>query len=482
MPVGHAHRHAFENFNALDREGLALISRRNLLKASLAGVAGLSVPGLLRQQAQAAVDGKPSKAGKSLILLWMAGGPSHIDTWDPKPDRPPENRGPFGVTKTGVPGVIICEHLPKMAAMMDQFTLIRSVDCRESNHEPNRVMQSGNREGEPRVNPKGHLYPAIGSIVAKHHGANHPSVPAYATFMKSRSHVAFAGYLGKQYDPFLLNQACKLPIYDLVGNDTGTISDANLFRLAAELNYDRIGERKGLLHQFDRVRNEIDASGSMEVMDRYSQQAVDMVLGKRMQLALDLSREPESTRNRYGKHLWCQQALLARRMVEAGSAFITLDLSYHTASGTWDTHGDNIPPYGGIKKGLGPLLPLFDHLITTLIDDLRQRGLLDNTLVLAMGEFGRTPQMGTQGSTDGRNHWPNVMSMAVAGGGFRHGQVIGSTEKDGGLPKERPVTPGDLAATIYHFFGVPLDATYLDPTGRPRNVVEENGKPIAELT
>ena len=190
--------------------------------------------------------------------------------------------------------------------------------------------------------------------------------------------------------------------------------------------------------------------------------------------------EPAGSRARYGDHLWCQQALLARRLVEAGVSFVTIDLSYHTASGTWDTHGDNIPPYGGISKGLGPLLPLFNHLLTTLVGDLEERGLLDEVLVIAMGEFGRTPLMGTQGSTDGRNHWPVVLSMALAGGGLRHGQVIGATEADGGQIKERRVTPGDLAATIYRHMGVPLDATYLDNTGRPRHIVE-NGRPIQEL-
>ena len=160
--------------------------------------------------------------------------------------------------------------------------------------------------------------------------------------------------------------------------------------------------------------------------------------------------------------------------------FVTLDLSYHTASGTWDTHGDNIPPYGGIRNGLGPLLPLFDHLITTLVSDLEERGLLDDVLVIAMGEFGRTPKMGTQGSTDGRDHWPVVMSMSLAGGGLRHGQVIGATDRDGGQIKERPVTPGDLAATIYHHMGVPLDTTYTDLHGRPRYIVE-HGEPIREL-
>ena len=190
---------------------------------------------------------------------------------------------------------------------------------------------------------------------------------------------------------------------------------------------------------------------------------------------------PEKVRERYGKHLWCQQALLARRLVQAGVAFVTLDLSYHGASGTWDTHGDNIPPYGGIKRGLGPLLPLFDHLLTTLVINLEERGLLERRLVIAMGEFGRTPLMGTQGSSDGRNHWPVCMSMALAGGGLRHGQVIGATEADGGQIKDRPVTPGDLAATIYHTWAYRLERHLPDPRGRPRYIVE-NGRPIAELS
>jgi Protein of unknown function (DUF1501) len=305
-------------------------------------------------------------------------------------------------------------------------------------------------------------------------------MPAYAVFMKSRSHIAWSGYLGRQYDPFIANQACSLPVYDLVGNDTGQRSSASLFQLPAGLSYERIHERRSLLTQFDHLRRELDASGNAAAMDRYGQQAVDMLLGGRAQEAFDLSREPAAVRDRYGRHLWCQQALLCRRLVEAGVAFVTLDLSYHTASGTWDTHGDNIPPYGGIWNGLRPLLPLFDHLLTTLVADLEQRGLLDDVLVIAMGEFGRTPQTGTQGSSDGRNHWPVVMSMCLAGGGYRHSQVIGATEADGGQIKERRVTPGDLAATIYHHMGVPLDTHYLDHTGRPRAAVE-NGRPLAEL-
>jgi hypothetical protein len=474
----HAHQHAFVDFQALTREGLVVASRRNMLKASLAGLAGLSLPRLLQQRASAGDAQAPS--GKSVILLWMAGGPSHLDTWDPKPDRPQENRGPFGVTASRLPGIFLCEHLPKQAAMLDKFTLIRSVDCRFSNHEPNQVMQTANREAEPRQNPEAASYPAIGSIVSKFHGANAAGMPPYVAFMKSPSHLAFAGYLGKQFDPFIANRAARLPVYDLVGNHTGQHAGGELFQFSAGLDHDRLLDRKALLRQFDRLKSGLDQQGSMAALDRFQQQALEMVAGRRAQEAFDLSREPQATRDRYGSHLWCQQALLARRLVESGVAFVTIDLSYHTASGTWDTHGDNIPPYGGIRRGLGPLLPLFDHLLTTLVDDLEQRGLLDQVLVIAMGEFGRTPQIGTQDSTDGRNHWPVVMSLLLAGGGLRHGQVIGETESDGGSIRTRPVTPGDLAATIYRHFGVPLDASYLDLRGRPRLILD-HGQPIQEL-
>lgn len=475
------HDHAFCSFGGTQRDGLCLVSRRNMMKAGLAGLAGLSLPELLRQRARATANGRSGSSHKSVILLWMTGGPSHIDTWDMKPDRPLINRGPFAPIRTAIPGVAICEHLPKQAAMLDQFTIIRSVDCRKSNHEPNMVMQTGHREAAPRINRRGDRYPSIGSVVAKFRGPNDPSMPPYVAFQKSRSHIGYAGYLGQQYDPFLANQATTLPIYDLVGNDTGKMSHTEMFQFPRNLSFQRIRQRLGLLKELDLLRRDLDRNGDLEAMDTYQQQAVDMITGSRARQAFDLTKEPAAIRQRYGKHLWCQQALLARRLVEAGVAFVTIDLSYHTASGTWDNHGDNIPPYGGISKGLGPLLPLFDHLLTTLVTDLRQRGLLDEVLVIAMGEFGRTPTMGTQGSTDGRNHWPEVMSICLAGGGFRHGQVIGATEKDGGHIKSRPVTPGDLAATIYHHMEVPLNGTYQDDRGRPHYIVQENGQPIREL-
>jgi uncharacterized protein (DUF1501 family) len=460
----HAQDHAFQAWNARAVEGVRLVTRRSTLKAGVAGIAGLSLPALLRAQDEASAAGKPTSRGKSVILLWMTGGPSHIDTWDPKPDAPPEIRGPFETIATKLPGVRLCEYLPKQAAMMDRLTIIRSVDCRQSNHEPNMVMQTANRQAEPRTNPEAKHYPALASIVARHQAQRQSALPPYVVLnMQSRSHVAFAGDLGKRYEPFVASHV------------------GELLASSGALDGERIRNRQNLLAQFDRLRAGLDQDGSMASLDHYSRQAVEMVTGPRAREAFDLSRESPATLERYGEHNWARQALLARRLVEAGVSFVTIDLSNHGASGTWDTHGDNIPPYGGIWNGLRPLLPIFDHLFTTLIGDLGERGLLDDVLVLAMGEFGRTPQIGTQGSTDGRNHWPYVMSLSMAGGGLRHGQVIGATERDAGQIKERPVTPSDLAATIFRHFGIPADVQYIDHRGRPRYVLDERGEAIGEL-
>ena len=457
--TGHGEAHAFTFMNPRVRDGVVVHSRRSVLKTSLAGLGGLTLPGLMKLRA----EGKAGSSNKSVILVWMTGGPSHIDTWDPKVNMPREIRGPFKTIPTKLPGTHICEYLPKQAAMLDKFTLIRSVDCRFSNHEPNMVMQTANLANEPRTNPKAKLYPSFGSIVAKYRGPNHPGMPPYVVLnMKSRSHVAWGGYLSTQYDPFDGSSASKA------------------FQLPAGLTMDRLQSRHTLAQQMDGLRADIDASGMMTAIDSFGQKAFDIVAGGRAQEAFDVSKEPKKVLDRYGEHDWAKQALLARRLVERGSSFVTIDLSNHGASGTWDNHGDNIPPYGGIWNGLRPLLPVFDHVITTLVSDLGERGMLDDTLVIAMGEFGRTPTLGTQGSTDGRNHWPYVMSMCMAGGGFRHGQVIGASSRDGGEVAERPVTPTDLAATIYHHMGVPLNTTYLDHQGRPTFIVD-GGAPLKEL-
>lgn len=459
----HFNRHAFSNLYGRDREGLTVMGRRSMLKAGLAGMAGLALPGLLQAKEAATEAGQTPLRQKSVILIWMTGGPSHIDTWDVKPNAPIEVRGPFGVISTALPGIQFCEYLPKQAAMMDRMTVIRSVDCRFSNHEPNMVMQTANLAAEPRTNREADKFPALASIIARQRAPQIKRLPPYVVLnMKSRSHIAWGGYLGRSFDPFL-------------GNDVG-----RLFELPGGLTTDRLESRRLLTADLDRLHRDLDLSGSMDSIDRFTRQAIDLVTGPVARQAFDVSQESDAMKAKYGSHEWAKQALLARRLVEAGVSFVTIDLSHHGASGTWDTHGDNIPPYGGIWNGLRPLLPVFDHVITTLVSDLGERGLLDDVLVLAMGEFGRTPKIGTQGSTDGRDHWPIVMSMTVAGGGFRHGQVIGATERDAGQIKERPVTPGDLAATIFQHMGVPRDVTYLDNRGRPRFVID-NGQPIPEL-
>ena len=466
--------------------------RRRIIQAALSGIAGLSAADLLRMQANAAEPARPA-GRKSMILLWMAGGPSQIDTWDPKPNRPLENRGPFATIDSAIPGVGICEHLPKQAAMLDKFTLIRSVDCAGSDHSPSVVMQTGNRQARPSTNQRGSIYPAIGSVVSKFKGPNQPGMPAYVAFNRDPDHVPGGGYLGRQFDPVNGHRAAGLPDYAGFGRLIGyraEVDEAMHFNLPPGVGQHRLQERRELSASLDQFRRKLDLNGTMEAMDHFEQQAVEMILGGRAQAGFDLNREPQQMRDRYGKHLWCQQALLARRLIEAGVSFVTIDLSMGVNAGDWDSHGIE-HAFGGIvaspdprwgTKGLQPLLPVFDHLITTLVSDLDERGLLDDVLILAFGDFGRDPIIGTQGGfTGGRNHWPRVMSICLAGGGLKHGQVIGSSDLQGGTIKDRPISPADLAATIYRHMGVPLNSTYLDTSGRPNFIVEGNGQPIAEL-
>lgn len=468
------------------------LQRRKMIKAALSGMAGISAADLLRVRADAAAQGRTSNR-KSVILLWMSGGPSQIDTWDPKPQRPVENRGPFETINSAIPGVALCEHLPKQAAMLDRFTIIRSVDCSGSDHSPNgAVMQTGNPRARS-MNSRGTLYPAIGSLVAKFNGSNQPGMPPYVAFYRDPRHVPGGGYIGMRYDSMNGHRAAGLPDYRGFGALQGVAQEADesiRFTLPEGVSERRLRERKALTARLDRIRSDIDHSGAMDAMDYFQHQAIEMVLGGTAQAAFDLSQEPQPVRDRYGKHLWCQQALVARRLIEAGVSFVTIDLSMGVNAGDWDSHGHE-HVFGGISaspdprfgtRGLQPLLPIFDHLVTTLVSDLEERGMLDDVLIYAFGEFGRTPIIGTQGGfTGGRNHWPRVMSMCMAGGGLKHGQIIGASDVQGGEIKDRPVTPGDLAATIYRHMGVPLNSTYPDTSGRPLYIVDGNGAPLEEL-
>ncbi len=474
----HEHPHAFTDWHPREREGLVVASRRNFLKLGLAGLAGLSLPALLQARTRAAESGRSIGGRKAVILLWMAGGPSQIDTLDPKPDRPLENRGPFGVIQTRLPGVLVCEHLPKLASQLDHFSILRSIDASGSNHEPNRVFQTGFKAAAPRVSPAGKNYPAIGSAIAKFRGANAPGVPPYVAFRTGITHIADAGHLGPKYNPFIANDAAKLPIYSNVGVDTGQKTSGGFFQLPDGLSHDRLHDRRHLLSDLDLLRREIDRDPRFSALDDFHQQAVELLIGPQARSAFDLEREPADVKDRYGPHLWAQQILLARRLVEAGVAFVTLDLSYHPASGTWDNHGDNIPPYGGISKGLKPLLPLFDHLITTLVDDLdrarpdrrraghRHGRVRPHAHDRHPGQHRRPQPLARPSCRPSRRRRPPA----------RPGRSAPS-EADGGHIKSRPITPGDLAATIYRHMGVPLDTMYTDPLNRPLPLVD-HGEPI----
>ncbi|WP_435017736.1 DUF1501 domain-containing protein [Tundrisphaera sp. TA3] len=439
-----------------DLIGVGSTSRRWFLRAGLAGLAGLATPDLLRLQAKAATS--PSKPGgpKSVILLWLSGGPSHIDMWDPKPDAPAEIRGPFGSIPTKLPGVRFGEHLPRQAAMMDKLTVIRSVDCSASDHTPI-TMQAGNplarRTNDGR---DGGGYPSMGSVAAKFRGPNDPTMPAFVGLADSwAADVWGAGHMGKVFEP-------------IRGSEL-----SGRFELPKGVGIDRLGDREALRRQFDRLRADLDTNPAIDQLERYTRDAYEMIASGKARQAFDLEKETPALRDAYGRDSLGTKALLARRLVESG-------VSYVMVSGAWgyfDHHGDHVV-WKGIEKGLKPLLPRVDQVFATLVEDLESRGLLDQTLVLMMGEFGRAPVINREA---GREHWTKVMSMVMAGGGLRHGQVIGSTDPKGGNIGERKVGPQDLAATVFRHLGIDLDAHWTNTSGQPFPIVAESGRPIAEL-
>ena len=430
-------------------------SRRWFLRAGLGGFAGLSAADVLRRQAEAATSARPGPP-KSVILFWLSGGPSHIDMWDPKPDAPAEVRGPFGTIPTSVPGVRFSEHLPRQAALMDKLTVIRSMDCSASNHTPI-TMQAGNPLARRTEDGKdGGGYPSMGAVAARFRGPNDPSLPAFVGLADSwAADVWGAGHLGAAFEP-------------VTGAEL-----AGRFALPRGVGLDRLGDRDSLRRQFDALNATLDANNSMEHVDRYTRLAVEMIASGKARRAFEVDREDPKLRDAYGRDSIGSKALLARRLVEAGVTFVLV-------SGAWgyfDHHGDSVV-WKGIEKGLKPLLPRIDQTLATLINDLEARGLLDQTLVLMMGEFGRAPTINRDA---GRDHWTNVMSMVLAGGGLRHGQVIGATDRKGHGVLERLVTPQDLAATVFSHLGIDTAAQWVNGQGRPLPIVVENGRPIAEL-
>jgi hypothetical protein len=427
-------------------------SRRWFLQTGMAGLAGLGLADLLRLSAHGA---SPTADRKAVILFWLSGGPSHIDMWDPKPDAPQEIRGPYRTISTNVPGIQVCEHLPMQARMMDKLSIIRSVDCTASNHTPI-TMQAGN-ELARRTNDgnDGAGYPSMGSVAAKLRGPNNADMPPFVGLADSwKSDVWGAGHMGGRYEPIKGKEL------------TGRLA------MPAGLNVSRLQDRRELRQQFDRLRRGLDRAADVRAADRYTEMAYDMVVSGKVQKAFDVAQETDVMRDAYGRESIGEKALLARRLVEAGVTFVLV-------SGAWgyfDHHGDEVR-WGGIAKGLTPLLPKVDRVVYTLINDLESRGLLDSTLVLMMGEFGRSPVMT---KTAGRGHWTSVMSMLAAGGGLPTGQVIGASDAKGYAVKEARVRPADIAATTFKHLGIDLDAHWVNRQGRPIPIVTGGGRPIPE--
>jgi len=431
---------------------LRVNSRRWFLQTGLTGMAGLTLPALLEQRAKASKAGKP-KDKKNVILFWLSGGPSHIDMWDPKPDAPSEIRGPFDSIPTKLSGVRVSEHLPLTAKLMDKLTILRGVDCSASGHTPI-TMQAGNPLARRANNGDG--YPSMGSIAAKFRGPNAVGMPGFVGLARTwKSDVWESGHMGSAFAPV---DGSKL---------------ASRLAMPEGLSTTRLSERGSLLGQLDKLHRDLDENPAVAQLDHYTHQALDTVLSGRAKRAFDLSEETDQMHDFYGRESIGQKALLARRLVEAGSTFVLV-------SGAWgyfDHHGDEVR-WGGIVKGLKPLLPRVDQTLHALVTDLEQRGLLDDTLVLMMGEFGRSPVMT---KTAGRGHWPRVMSMVMAGGGLNHGRVIGSTDRKGYDVATRRVGPSDLAATVFQHLDIDLNMHWTNPQGRPVPIVSEGGQPISEL-
>jgi hypothetical protein len=426
------------------------VSRRDVLRIGALSALGLTLPDLLRMRAASAARGKETRK-TSCILIWQGGGPSHLDMWDPKPEAPLEFRGPFGTLPTSVSGIRLSEHLPLSARVMQHYSLIRSLTHPESEH--NRATHFMLTGYLPTVGFPDQEMPSYGSIVARVRGAVRPGMPPYVTVPQT-PRSGNAGYLGVAYNPFA------------VGTDP---NDRNYkvrnLALPAAVTEGRFADRRSLLGKLDTFSRRGRPSELMHGMDAFKIQAAEMVTSAEARMAFDLTKEADKLRDGYGRTKLGQSCLLARRLVEAGVTFVTID------DGGWDTHTNN---FEELKNNR---LPPFDRAWSALVSDLADRGLLETTLVMAVGEFGRTPRIN---SAAGRDHWPAVMSVALAGGGIRGGVVVGESDARAESPQARPVTEADLLTTMYTLLGIDPLLEFRNEAGRPLRITP-GGEVIREL-
>ncbi|MDX2037809.1 MAG: DUF1501 domain-containing protein [Isosphaeraceae bacterium] len=447
------------DFNGRTVENCAGTSRRALLRAGMLGLAGCSLADVLRLEAR----GAASKSNRSVILVWLDGGPPQHETYDPKPDAPSEFRGPLGAIPTNVPGVALSELFPLQARLMDKMALLRSVHHDNGDHFAAAHWMLTGRLGSNASN-LAPMYPSAGSIITKLLGARSGDMPAYVGLPNTHSVGLVPGYhgaafLGGSFNPF-----------NAPGDPNSPGYRQELLSPPAGIDAGRMEARKSLRERFDELRRSVDGASESGDLDKFQHEAFTLLTSPTARKAFDLETEDPRLRDRYGRTTWGQSALVARRLVEAGARFVTLTF------GGWDYHSN-------LDKGMRAVLPQLDAAVAGLIEDLDVRGRLDDTMVIVMGEFGRTPKINQglpQDPIPGRDHWGQVMSVAVAGGGLRGGRVVGASNARGEVPRERPLRPQDVLATVYHQLGIDLDHTFLDRTGRPVPVLG-NGDPIEEL-
>ena len=440
--------------------------RRDFLHAGSAGMLGLGLTDFLSLKAQGAVQ--KDKSDMNVIMLFLVGGPSQLDTWDMKPDAPSEIRGPYKPIKTNVPGIEISEIFPRMARHADKWSLVRTLHhtaaaVHDTGHQ---MMQTG------RLFQGGLNHPHMGSVLGKLRGPN-GDVPPHVLLPRpigntggNMPHGQDAGFLGKAHDPFVLNADPSEPNFE--------VPDMLPPEYISSVRVDR---RRKWRDMIDDAVKHFETVPDAKLLDTTFQQAYTLMSSEKARAAFDLTQESDETRKRYGQNRFGQSCLMAKRLIEAGVRFVTVNM-FETVFDeiTWDIHGSS--PFSPIECYSNLVGPMFDNGFTSLIEDLSQTGMLDNTMIVATGEFGRTPKINPAG---GRDHWPACWPVVMAGGGIQGGRVVGESDEIGGAPKSRPTTPGEIAATVYHGLGIELETELPGPQGRPIRVVDHGVEPVMEL-
>jgi hypothetical protein len=418
-------------------------TRRDFLKIGALGTTGLMLPDLLRARAAASASGMPTR-NTSVVWLWLGGGPTHVETFDPKMSAPAEFRSTIGAIQTNVPGVEIGSVFERTARVADKMAFVRSFAHNNSGHGGGTHWVMTGYDYPPADNNQPPIKPGFGAILARHRGANNPTT-GLPTYVRMGGTLGDGpAWLGSPYAPF-----------DVAGNARNNMN--------LQVTLERLTERRSLLRTFDTMNREIDRSGLARGLDSFETQAFDL-LQSRAREVFDVSREEPRTRDLYGPSSLGQQMLLARRLCESGVGFVTLNF------GGWDMHGQ-------IAQSMRNLGPQLDHAMAAFVQDTHDRGLDRDILLVVTGEFGRTPRVN---GGAGRDHWAPLSTLALAGGGLRMGRTVGESNSRAEVPRTQPLTPQDLMATVFHVLGIPQDLHYNDPTGRPTPMIN-NGRPIAEL-